>query len=54
MGANLMGVNDAATGHAPADRHRPAHWRVNAPTDAATDATTDRHIAMKKPALGRF
>ena len=47
MGANLMGVNDATTGHALVERHQQIGTTPDKPPQ-------DRHMAVKKPALGRF
>ena len=47
MGANLMGVNDATTGHALVERHQRIGTALDKPPK-------DRHMAVKKPALGRF
>ena len=47
MGANLMGVNDATTGHALVERHQQKVTGRKSPA-------ADKHIAIKKPAQGRF
>ena len=40
MGANLMGVNDAATGHALVERHQRIGTALDKPPK-------DRHMAVK-------